>query len=275
MRAGSVLRRSSASPAVGVLLNLHGARLSLPGTGRGDRPEGGGWGPFVVERVANDVKHTDQIAIDVAIPEPEDAEAVLPQASVAPSGANLTFKSRLGPCSCSNAKFESSTRIIYLLVVLTIPTFARAGAAGGSKCRNRTTSVVDGLPMEGVLAAVDLHNEVMLEADEVEHVTIPRRLPAEVVAEVTPTSEVDPELDLLRCHRLSQPPRLTAGHSTCPPRTPPTMHFPQVGKIRLEGMVPPPRAGEGWALVSTLAAGLSVNRIPPCSGLLRLRCAKC
>ena len=56
------------------------------------------------------------------------------------SGANLTFKSRLGPCSWSNVKFESSTSIIYLLVVLMILTFARTGAAGGSKCRNRTTS---------------------------------------------------------------------------------------------------------------------------------------
>jgi hypothetical protein len=59
----------------------------------------------------------------------------------AASGMNLTFESRLPLAPFSNVKFENSTRNIYLLVVLKIPTFGTELAAMGTKCWNRTTSV--------------------------------------------------------------------------------------------------------------------------------------
>ena len=61
--------------------------------------------------------------------------------SIVPSGANLTFESRLQRGSSSNVKFKSSTRFNLLLVVISNPTFAHNGAAKGCKCRNRTTRV--------------------------------------------------------------------------------------------------------------------------------------
>lgn len=60
--------------------------------------------------------------------------------SQTPRGANLTFAARLRPGSRSNVKFKGSTRDYELLVVPVSQTFARAGAARGGKCLNRTTS---------------------------------------------------------------------------------------------------------------------------------------
>ncbi len=44
---------------------------------------------------------------------------------------NLTFDTRSMSAPRSNAKFENSTRIISLLVVLLFPTFARAADTNG------------------------------------------------------------------------------------------------------------------------------------------------
>jgi hypothetical protein len=43
------------------------------------------------------------------------------------SGMSLTFETRLPDAFNSNAKFENSTRIIMLIVALTIPMFAPVG----------------------------------------------------------------------------------------------------------------------------------------------------
>ena len=59
---------------------------------------------------------------------------------------NLTFESRFPHALNSNVKFENSTSIIVLLVVLKIPSFALEGAGIACKCRNRTTSKA--MPMD-------------------------------------------------------------------------------------------------------------------------------
>jgi hypothetical protein len=59
--------------------------------------------------------------------------------AIKPSGANLTFESRLTSGVISNVKFRSSTRNIDLLVILVTPTFALSMVSDGCKCRSRTT----------------------------------------------------------------------------------------------------------------------------------------
>ncbi|MCA3592812.1 MAG: 8-oxoguanine deaminase, partial [Methylocystis sp.] len=49
----------------------------------------------------------------------------------------------------ANVKFKSSTRIIDLLVVPLIPTFARSVISSGCKCRNRTTSADEVIDLAG------------------------------------------------------------------------------------------------------------------------------
>ena len=54
--------------------------LSLPGTGpdsgRGDHPKGGGWGPSGIKGFKDGVEYTNQIALDVAVPETQDTKAI-------------------------------------------------------------------------------------------------------------------------------------------------------------------------------------------------------
>jgi hypothetical protein len=55
-----------------------------------------------------------------------------------------------------------------------------------------------------VLAAVDLNDQPLLEADKVEIETEQRRLTAEVKSLLAQQTKLQPELSLLRCQTLSE-----------------------------------------------------------------------
>ena len=60
-----------------------------------------------------------------------------------------------------------------------------------------------GMRIEIVLAAVDLHNEFVAHADEINDVTLARRLSPEMKAALAPRTEMNPQLHLLRRHSLA------------------------------------------------------------------------
>jgi hypothetical protein len=64
--------------------------------------------------------------------------------------------------------------------------------------------VAPSMRVEIMLTAVDLDDEALLQADEINDEAIARRLPAEMESTLSPGAEVYPQLDLLPGHALAQ-----------------------------------------------------------------------
>jgi hypothetical protein len=133
--------------------------LSLPGTGRGDRAQRGGWGFPKCSK--NGVKDAIEIPVDFGIPEAEDAKSHFAKARIA-------------------------------------------------RC------IVGGVAVKPVLPAIDLDDEAMFEAREVDNERMQRRLSAEMIATFAPSPQVNPKLHLLRSHPLPQTARGLIGHLFSP-----------------------------------------------------------
>jgi hypothetical protein len=67
-----------------------------------------------------------------------------------------------------------------------------------------THSIARGVMIEIVLAAVDFHDELLLQANEVDDEAVARRLAAEMKAALAPRAQMDPEFDFLPGHCLAQ-----------------------------------------------------------------------
>ncbi len=68
------------------------------------------------------------------------------------------------------------------------------------------------LTVSSVAAAVDFDDKSASTAKEIHDLTVDRRLPAEVDADRAPSSQVHPEFDLLRGHRLAKITGALVGH---------------------------------------------------------------
>src|SRR6516164_4634603 len=75
-----------------------------------------------------------------------------------------------------------------------------------------------GVHLKIVLTTVDLDDEPMLEAQEIQDVAVERCLAAEVISLRSPRAKMDPELHLLRRHLLAQAARDLVGHEPHPAR---------------------------------------------------------
>ncbi len=169
------------------------SRLSLPGTGRGDRPKVGGWGPQGAKRTEYRVEHTSEVAIDLVVPEPENTIAL-----------------GLQP---------------------TIP-----------------LDVTRDVLVKAVVSAIELDNQVVLHAGEVDDEAVERRLTSKVIPTLLQFAQVRPELHLLWGHALAQ----IAGDLVGQVRVPCGPLPPR------DRAVPPPRSGEGSAPLSDSPASLSM-----------------
>ncbi len=89
--------------------------------------------------------------------------------------------------------------------------------------------------IEIMLTAIDLHDEALLETDEVDDIAVARGLAAEVEASLSPGAQMNPQLDLLRGHSFAKAARDLV------------RHVPPPGLATL-GHPPPLRGGGIWSL---------------------------
>ena len=139
--------------------------------------------------------------------------------------------------SPADSKGDCRQHAINVLVDLIVPEPQDAKSVASE------LSVAGGIVCAAVLTAIDLDDEMMLKANEVENVAAVRTLPPEMVAMRAPRSKVNPKLHPMFGHRASQPTRTFVSQPSLL-ATPPTM-------LR---MVPPPRAGEGLEPAAALVA---------------------
>ena len=71
--------------------------------------------------------------------------------------------------------------------------------------------------LEGMLRPIDLDDETMREADEIQNVPVQRNLPAEMISVLSLRPEMDPKLHLLRRHLLAEFACALIGHRAAPP----------------------------------------------------------
>jgi hypothetical protein len=119
--------------------------------------------------------------------------------------------------------------------------------------------------IEIMLTAINLNDEAMSHAHEVDNRAAARRLATKMKSTLAPGAKMHPELDLLRRQRLAQ----TAGNFVSHDRTPPDR------SLRSR---PPSPFGGGITLPYPVFARISSSRIPRCSavtcGLTPNQCVK-
>lgn len=58
--------------------------------------------------------------------------------------------------------------------------------------------------IEIMLTAIDLYNQTLLETDEIDEMAIARGLATELKSSLSPGAQMNPQLDLLRCHSFAK-----------------------------------------------------------------------
>jgi hypothetical protein len=126
-----------------------------------------------------------------------------------------------------------------------------------------TLLVARDVTIKSMLSAIDLDDHAFVQADKVQDVSIPRRLPADMKPALTPRAQMDPQFDLLRRHGFAQLSRAFVGHGpvagAVDPTRPPlwaaaTLPFQgRDGEPRaISSVYPPPQGrvapqrGAGW-----------------------------